>query len=188
MSTFQSESDLDEVYPQPHPLAKSKAISFIDPHSETFINHSPLAMVSSVDESGFPDVSPRGGKPGFVKVLDKHTLAFADSAGNNRLDTYRNLVKQPQVGILFTIPGIEEVLRVKGSVSLSRDPEVLEAFAEKGKPAKLVVMISVKELFFHCAKALMLAKPWDSETHVDRDVLPSLLQIIKDQQALATSE
>ncbi len=184
MSTFQSEADLAQVYPQPHPLAKSKAIGFIDPHSATFIAHSPLTLVSSVDEWGFPDISPRGGEPGFVKVLDTHTLAFADSAGNNRLDTYKNLVARAQVGLMFIVPGVDEILRVKGEATLSREPELLEAFAVKDKPAKLVMVVKVKELYFHCAKALMLAKPWQSETYTERDFLPSLLQIIKDQQAL----
>lgn len=183
VSTFQSEADLAQVYPQPHPLAKSKAIGFIDPHSETFIAHSPLVLVSSVDEFGFPDISPRGGDKGFVKVLDSHTLAFADSAGNNRLDTYKNLVKQQQVGLMFMVPGVDEILRVKGEATLSREPELLEAFAVKEKPAKLVMVVKVKELFFHCAKALMLAKPWQQETYTQREFLPSLLQIIKDQQA-----
>ena len=184
MSTFQSKADLAEVYPQPHPLAKSKAIGFIDPHSETFIAHSPLVLVSSVDEFGFPDISPRGGDQGFVRVIDKQTLAFADSAGNNRLDTYTNIVNHQQVGLMFMVPGVDEILRVKGEVTLSRDPELLNAFAVKDKPAKLVVVVTVKELFFHCAKALMLAKPWSESTYTQREFLPSLLQIIKDQQAL----
>ncbi|MCY9876951.1 pyridoxamine 5'-phosphate oxidase family protein [Vibrio natriegens] len=125
---------------------------------------------------------PRGGDAGFVKVLDDKTLAFPDSSGNNRLDTLTNLVTNPKVGMLFVVPGIEDVVRVKGTASIRCDDEIRErCLDEKTKP-KLAITVTVDSLLFHCPKALLKSKMRSNDAFVDREFLPSLLKIIQDQQ------
>lgn len=180
MSQITSQEQLDELYDKPFPLALTKEISELEQHAISFIEHSPFALISTSDKNGFADISPRGGEAGFIKVLDSKTLAFADSAGNNRLDSLRNIVAKPEIGLLFMVPGIGEVIRVKGIASLHRDEDLLSLFSESKTP-KLVVKIHIETIFFHCPKAIAIAKLWSMENHVDRAFLPSLLRIIQDQ-------
>lgn len=181
MSQISEPTQLDELYNEAHPLALKKEIDGLEQHSITFIEHCPFIIMSTTDENGFADVSPRGGDAGFVKVLDSNTIAFADTAGNNRLDSLRNIVERPEVGLLFMIPGIGEVVRLKGHASLHTDNETLALFAKNTKLPKLVVKISVHKLLFHCPKAIAIAKLWSEENKVERSFLPSLLSIIQDQ-------
>tara|TARA_R110001606_G_scaffold85379_1_gene193597 strand:+ start:11414 stop:11974 length:561 start_codon:yes stop_codon:yes gene_type:complete len=181
MSQISEPKQLDELYNEAHPLALKKEIDELEQHSITFIENCPFIIMSTSDKNGFADVSPRGGDVGFVKVLDSKTVAFADTAGNNRLDSLRNIVERPQVGLLFMIPGIGEVVRIKGTASLHTDNETLDLFVENNKPPKLVVKISVHKLLFHCPKAIAVAKLWSETNKVERSFLPSLLNIIQDQ-------
>ncbi|PYF79910.1 hypothetical protein DFP75_10775 [Marinomonas alcarazii] len=181
MSKLSEPQQLDALYKEAHPLALKKEIDALEQHAITFIKHCPFMIMSTSDENGFADVSPRGGDAGFVKVVDANTLAFSDLPGNNRLDSLRNIVERPEVGLLFMIPGIGEVVRVKGTASLHTDKDTLELFAEDNKPPKLVVKIQVHKLLFHCPKAIAVAKLWSEENKVERSFLPSLLAIIQDQ-------
>ncbi|MCW4628620.1 MULTISPECIES: MSMEG_1061 family FMN-dependent PPOX-type flavoprotein [Marinomonas] len=180
MSQITSLEQLETLYDQPHPLAVSKEITELEQHAITFIKNSPFILISTTDKNGFADISPRGGEAGFVKVLDAKTLAFADSAGNNRLDSLKNILAKPEIGLLFMIPGIGEVVRVKGIASLHRDKDLLSLFSDPKTP-KLVVKVHIETTFFHCPKAIAIAKLWSMENHVDRAFLPSLLRIIQDQ-------
>ncbi|MGO2509786.1 MAG: MSMEG_1061 family FMN-dependent PPOX-type flavoprotein [Vibrio hibernica] len=184
MSKISSQEQLNQLYPQAHPLALSKAIQELEQHSRTFIEYSPFIIISTVDNNGFIDVSPRGGQPGFVKVIDNKTIAFPDSAGNNRLDNLRNIIERPQIGILFAIPGIKEVVRLKGTASLHTESELNKICLDGDKESKVAIKIDIEECYFHCPKAIHIAKLWDIDTHIDRDFLPSLLQIIKDQKGI----
>jgi len=181
MSKINEPKQLDELYNEAHLLALKKEIDELEQHSITFIEHCPFIIMSTLDKNGFADVSPRGGDAGFVKVLDAKTIAFADTAGNNRLDSLRNIVERPKIGLLFMIPGIGEVVRIKGTASLHTDNETLDLFVENNKPPKLVVKISVHKLLFHCPKAIAVAKLWSEANKVERSFLPSLLNIIQDQ-------
>ena len=181
MSQISEPKQLDELYNEVHPLALKKEIYELEQHSITFIEHCPFIIMSTSDENGFADVSPRGGDAGFIKVVDSKTIAFADTAGNNRLDSLRNIVERPEAGLLFMIPGIGEVVRIKGTASLHTDNETLNLFVENNKLPKLVVKISVHKLLFHCPKAIAVAKLWSEENKVKRSFLPSLLNIIQDQ-------
>jgi PPOX class probable FMN-dependent enzyme len=181
MSQICEPEQLDALYNETHPLALKKEIDELEQHSITFIEHCPFLVMSTADKNGFADVSPRGGDAGFVRVLNSKTIAFADTAGNNRLDSLRNIVERPEVGLLFMIPGIGEIVRIKGTASLHTDIDTLNLFAENNKPPKLVVKISVHKLLFHCPKAIAVAKLWSEENKVDRSFLPSLLSIIQDQ-------
>jgi uncharacterized protein len=173
--------DLSTLYPAPSALAKAKQIDHLDKHCRRFIELSPFLCLGSTNAEGKTDVSPRGDPPGFVKVLDSKTLAIPDRPGNNRIDSIKNLVDQPSVGMIFFIPGIEETLRVNGRAELSTDPRLLATMTVEGKTPKLAIVVHVEETFLHCAKALKRSKLWDANRHQPRNVLPSLAQMIVDQ-------
>jgi PPOX class probable FMN-dependent enzyme len=173
--------DLSALYPAPSPLAKIKQIDHLDKHCRRFIELSPFLCLGSTSAEGKTDVSPRGDPAGFVKVLDDKTLAIPDRPGNNRIDSIKNLVDQPSVGMIFFIPGIEETLRVNGRAELSTDPKLLETMTVEGKTPKLAIVVRVEEAFLHCAKALRRSKLWDASRHQPRNVLPSLSQMILEQ-------
>lgn len=167
-------AELDELYRPPHPLVLTKQQDAIDEHSARFVRASSLVILATTSEAG-TDASPRGGPPGFVAVLDAGHLAFGDLSGNNRIDSYRNLVEHPEVGMLFLVPGMEETLRVNGRASLTTDPEILEATTIDGRTPKVAVVVEVAEAFVHCAKALRRSGVWDPSTWgaADGDDAPS---------------
>lgn len=176
-------ADLDQIYKPPGKLVLDKALPLVEKHGRSFIGLSPFCVVSSAGPDGGVDVSPRGGEPGFVHVSeDGQTVYLPDRPGNNRLDTIRNLLAGPgRIGLMFMIPGFDDVYRVNGRASASSEPELLEQFVEFGKTPRLVLRIAVEEAFFHCPKAIMRAKLWDPEAQVDRSALPSGAEMIFDQ-------
>ena len=169
------------IYPPAKDRAVKKQLAHLDHHCRQFIALSPFAVLSSSNATRTMDASPRGGAPGFVKTLDQHTLLIPDAPGNNRLDTLENIVATGQLGLLFLIPGVEETLRVNGAAVLTTDEATLKLFAEERRPPKLVIQVSVKEAYLHCAKALMRSSLWDTERHLDRAALPTMGQMLKDQ-------
>ncbi len=179
-----SENALRSIYKQPGRGALDKQIAAIDAHCRRFIALSPFLCIGSARASGLADVSPRGGEPGFVHVLDDTTLAMPDRPGNNRLDTLTNLVAEPAVGLLFIVPGIDDCLRVNGLARISVEPDLMARFSVEGKPPRSVMLIEVREAYLHCTKALRRADLWNPDAHVARDALPSAGQIFKDHCAL----
>ncbi|MGE0213777.1 MAG: pyridoxamine 5'-phosphate oxidase family protein [Parvibaculaceae bacterium] len=174
---------LRELIGTPGDLASRKVMTRIDVHARDFIARSPFLCLSSADASGRADVTPRGDPPGFVRVLDETTIAIPDRPGNNRLDTMSNILANPNVGVLFFVPGFEDMLRINGRAWLSRDPAILSVAAVNGKTPKLAICVRVDELFFHCAKALKRSHLWDPTSRLDRRSMPSLAQIILEQTA-----
>lgn len=172
---------LEAAYPKPSPVAAAKDIGRIDPHIRRFISMSPFCCLATSDGNGRMDVTPRGDKPGFVKVLDDKTLALPDRPGNNRLDSLRNIVVNPGVGLLFLIPGFEETVRINGTARLSVDERLLSAMAAEGKNPRSALVISVNEAFLHCAKAFRRSRLWDPAAQVPRSTMPSLSAIIGEQ-------
>ena len=177
----ESKVELREIYGEPSGLAVVKQIDHIDPHCRQFIALSPFLCLGTSDQEGRQDVSPRGDLPGFVKVLDERTLAIPDRPGNNRLDSLGNLQANPNVGMIFLVPGVDETLRVNGIASLSTDPALLAAMAVNGKPPKAAIKVAVREVFFHCGKALKRSKLWEPASQVPRSTLPSLARMIIEQ-------
>jgi PPOX class probable FMN-dependent enzyme len=178
---IQTTDQLRALYKAPSERAVLKELTHIDPHLKRFISLSPFLVISSGDQIHRMDCSPRGGDPGFVKVLDQQTLLIPDSIGNNRLDTLTNIIATSQVGLLFFIPGIDEVVRVNGQATLQTDTELLNQFdALKNKP-KLVIKVYVEAAYMHCPKALMRSKLWSIESHQPIDAMPTLGEIIRDQ-------
>jgi uncharacterized protein len=150
---------------------------------------SPFCVLATSGADGSVDASPRGGNPGFVGVTGPNTLVMPDRSGNNRIDSFRNIVEGSGfVHLVFFVPGIDETLRVGGRGSLSADPELLAAMVEFGKPPRAVLRIDVNEVYFHCGKALMRSKLWSADTRVERSVMPSISTVIHDQTSLGEPE
>jgi hypothetical protein len=168
------------IYRRPVGSPVDKVIHRLDAHCVDFVAKSPFFVLSSADADGVCDGSPKGGPAGFVQVLDDKRLAWADFSGNNRLDSFQNLVANDSVALLFLIPGLDETLRVNGRAELVVDEELRERFAIAGKAARVVVVVTVEEAYIHCAKALRRAGLWSSETWPDRAELPSAACIVKD--------
>ncbi|MFG6207454.1 pyridoxamine 5'-phosphate oxidase family protein [Pseudomonas retamae] len=163
---------LEAIYGQPHERAVRKQIGFLNEDYQAMVRLSPLVIVSSIGVDGL-DNSPRGDKPGFVRIIDERTLALPDRPGNNRIDTLRNVLHDPRVSLLFIIPGIGETLRVHGTAQISAEPELLKSFAVNGKAAKTVLLVTVEAAFFHCSKAFVRSDAWNPQTHLPRSALPS---------------
>ncbi|MEQ8266177.1 MAG: pyridoxamine 5'-phosphate oxidase family protein [Parvibaculum sp.] len=178
---LKTEDALRTVYPEPSGGAVAKQLDFIDPHSRKFIELSPFLCIGTSRPDGLADVSPRGGEQGFVHVLDERRLAMPDRPGNNRLDTLTNIAHSPAIGLLFFVPGFEEMLRVNGTATTSVEPELMARFVVDGKQPRSVMVVEVKEVYFHCTKALKRSGLWKVEKHVPRDTMPSFGQIFRDQ-------
>jgi uncharacterized protein len=179
-----SVSELRSLYREPSKPSLAKQIDHLDQHCRTFIGHSPLVLLASGDSSGCIDVSPRGGRPGFVQVLDDHCLAIPDLAGNNRLDSMTNLIDRPGVGLLFFIPGLDETLRVNGTATITTDPRVMEACTHHDLRPRVAIGVDVKEVFIHCAKALRRSSLWEPEKWPDLSDMPTVACILADHYAL----
>ena len=179
-------ADLDTLYKPVSPLAKAKSLAQVDRHGRAFIALSPFCVIAAAGADGSMDVSPRGGGPGFVRVSeDGGVLMLPDRPGNNRLDTIRNLLSgDGAVGLMFMIPGFDDIYRVNGKASGTDDAALLASFEDFGKPPRLVLVIAVQEAFLHCPKAMMRAQLWDDESRVDRSVMPSLTEMVFDQLGL----
>jgi PPOX class probable FMN-dependent enzyme len=179
-----SEAELRAVYKQPTPLAVTKEIGRLDPHCRRFIELSPFICIGTMTPNGRSDVSPRGGEPGFVAVLDDNHLAIPDRPGNNRLDTMLNILKQPAVGLLFFVPGVEDMLRVNGVAQITMDDALMRRFMVQGKPPVSVMVVEVRQAQLHCPKAIKRAGLWDPASYIDRKTLPTLGKMLHDQLAL----
>jgi uncharacterized protein len=160
-----------------------KELPALDAHAVRFIGLSPLVVLSSSGASGAMDASPRGGAPGFARVLDAHTLLIADAPGNNRLDTLQNIIETGQLGLLFLVPGMDETLRVNGAAVLSTLEADLKLCEDARRVPKLVIRVTVQASYLHCAKALMRSALWDATRHIDRAAMPSMGEMLRDQMA-----
>jgi PPOX class probable FMN-dependent enzyme len=172
--------ELYERYAEPEQAVRTKAVASFDEHCRAYIALSPFVLMATTDAEGNCDVSPRGGAPGFVSVIDDTRLAIPDASGNNRLDSLRNVVQSGRIGLLFLIPGMAETLRVNGRACISTDPELLARHDSKGKPPKALIGVDLDEAFLHCAKAFMRSTLWDPASWPDRAGLARPAQIWKD--------
>jgi hypothetical protein len=168
--------------------AALKDIGRIDGHMGRFIALSPLCLVATADASGKQDVTPRGDPPGAFKVLDEHTLALADRPGNNRLDTLKNLLENPEIALIFLLPGVNDTVRVAGTARLSVDPGLLESMAVQGKVPKCAIVISVRQAYLHCAKALLRSRLWSGEYAQPKGTFPSISRMVGDQIGLSEGD
>jgi PPOX class probable FMN-dependent enzyme len=182
-------SDLATIYPKPSPRVIAKARPEIDAHAKNFIAMSPFCVLATSGSDGSVDASPRGGNPGFVHVAGPNQLLMPDRSGNNRIDSFKNIVEGSGfVQLIFFVPGIDETLRVGGTGKLSAEPELVASMEEFGKPPRAVLSIAVREAYFHCGKALMRSKLWSPDVQVRRAEFPSISQVIHDQTRLGEPE
>jgi PPOX class probable FMN-dependent enzyme len=182
-------SDLATIYPKPSPRVIAKALAEIDAHAKKFIAMSPFCVLATSGSDGSVDASPRGGNPGFVNVAGPNLLLMPDRSGNNRLDSFRNVVEGSGcVQLIFFVPGIDETLRVGGKGRLSAEPDLLASMEEFGKLPRAVLSINVYEAYFHCGKALMRSRLWSLEARVERSSFPSIGEVIHDQTKLGEPE
>jgi uncharacterized protein len=176
--------ELRAILGTPGEGAVRKDIGRIDPHGRAYIARSPFALVGTADASGRCDVSPRGDAPGFALVVDEHTLALPERPGNRRGDTLTNVIDNPEIGILFLVPGIEETLRINGRARVVRDAALRERMTAQGRAPALAIVVDVREAYFHCAKAFRRSKLWDPAGHAARDELATLGEVMRDQLCL----
>lgn len=173
-------------YRLPSQMVRDKEIDRIDRHCRAFIEISPWATLATADADGFPDVSPRGGEPGFIKVLDEHRLVLPDRPGNNRIDSLRNVAVNPRVALMFLVPGIEETLRVFGTASVAEPADVEVDLTEFGRPPRSVLVLHVHRAYFQCAKSLMRSGLWEPEKWPGRGDFPPIGQVFRDHCQLPT--
>jgi uncharacterized protein len=170
--TVTSVEQLEAIYGQPSGAAVWKEVDHITPEYRAFVEAAPFFALSTCGPEGV-DCSPRGDAPGFVRVADEKTLMIPDRRGNNRIDSLRNIVRDPRVSLLFLIPGIGETFRVIGRATISTDPALCESFVFADKTPRSVIIVAVDSVYFQCSKAIVRSKLWDPASIVDRKSLPS---------------
>ena len=168
--------------------AQLKDIGRIDVHMGRFIALSPLCLIATADAAGKQDVTPRGDPPGAFKVLDEHTIALADRPGNNRLDTLKNLLENPEIALIFLLPGVNDTVRVAGTARLSVDPELLASMAVQGKAPKCAIVVTVRQAYLHCAKALLRSRLWSADYAQPKGTFPSISRMVGDQIGLTEED
>jgi len=188
MAAISSENELRALHSPPKARTLAKQLDRLDRHCRRFIQLSPFVVMATSDADGHMDATPRGGDPGFVKVADHGTLLLPDRPGNNRLDSLSNLTEHPEIGLLFMIPGVDETLRVNGTVELRTDTDLVEPFRVGRRAPAVVLRITVREAYLHCAKALMRSHLWDPRAQIDRSELPTLGEMLRDQTGSGKAE
>jgi PPOX class probable FMN-dependent enzyme len=174
-----SAEQLKELIGAPHEAVVKKMVTQIDSHIENFIAQSPLFFLATSAASGRADVSPRGDHAGFVKVLDNNKIVFADRPGNRRTDSMLNMLENPQVGMIFLIPPLEEVLRINGRATLTRNEDFINNMQFEGKTTGIAIVIEVEECFIHCPRAFKQAGLWTYENWTPKDELPDVMEMFR---------
>lgn len=173
-----TEDELRAVVGEPPQHSVAKVVTAIDHIARAFIEHAPFAFVASAGEAGRLDVSPKGDPAGFVKVLDEYTLAVPDRLGNRRLDTFQNVLRNPNVGIIFIIPGVTHTLRVSGKAIIVRDAFLRDAMKVNGKAPDHVLVVGVERVFGHCPKCMIRSGLWRPDTWGEPTAVPSFAEML----------
>lgn len=173
-----TEAQLREALGHPSRAVRNKAVSFLDVATRAFIARSPFVLIGTADAQGHQDISPKGDPPGFVQVLDEHTLLIPDRPGNRRADTFTNILQNPQVALLFMIPDRAETLRVNGRAQIVRDAPLRQRCALNGKAPNFLIAVTVQEAFFHCSKCVVRSRLWSQQDWPQTADLPSLAEML----------
>jgi hypothetical protein len=177
MAAIATIEQLEAIYGQPNEASTVKVADWITPHYRALIEKSPFAALATCGPEGL-DCSPRGDLPGFVRVHDDRTLMMPDRRGNNRVDSLRNIVRDPRLALLFLFPGSGSTLRVNGRAQVSIDPDLLASFEVDGKPPRTAIVMTVEEIYFQCARAIVRSDLWNPQKHIDPASLPTPGQIL----------
>ncbi len=180
MARIETMESLRAIYGAPKGRSVAKQLDRLDRHCRSFIALSPFVILATQGADGFGDATPRGDHPGFVTVADDTTLILPDRVGNNRIDTLSNIVERPGIGLIFLIPGVDETLRVNGTAVIDDDLALRSAHMAEGRIPATVLVVTVREAYLQCAKALMRSKLWAEESRVPRDRLPTMGEMLKD--------
>lgn len=186
-STINSEEELRALIGSPSELVNNKVISKMDENCLDFISKSPFLVMSTSDDHGSCDVSPRGDHAGFVLVIDESTLIIPERPGNKRIDSMRNILSNPNVGLIFIIPGLGETLRINGKASLVTDDDLMDKMQARGKKPVLGIGVEIEECFIHCAKAFKRSGLWESESWLVKEELPSAAKMLFEHAKLPDS-
>ena len=178
---IRSEAELRALLGYPSERAANKVMGALDEHTRAFIAKSPFLLIASADQAGNLDISPKGDPAGFVHVLDDNTLAIPDRPGNRRADTFGNLLQNPKIGLFFFVPGKQETLRVGGEAMLVRDDWLREQMTVQNKTPELALVVSIREVFFHCPKCMLRSGLWEPEQWPNLLGVPSLGQALLKQ-------
>ena len=179
-----TEEELRKLMGYPSEIVTRKTIDYIDDHCRSFIEKSPFITIATSDLNGNFDVSPKGDPAGFVKILNDNLLAIPDRPGNRKADTLRNIIQNPNLGLIFLIPGIKETLRVNGEAKIVTDQKVLELLSCQGKQPSLAIIVTVKEAFMHCAKCIIRSQLWQEIVTTEERPIPSLAKVLVDHGKL----
>jgi PPOX class probable FMN-dependent enzyme len=178
MHRITTQDQLDALYGAPVQASLAKEIDYISDHYKAFIDKAPFVVVATVGPEGL-DCTPRGDPPGFVKVRDNKTVLIPDRRGNNRVDSLRNLVRDPRISLLFLIPGIGNTLRINGRAEISAEPELCASFAMRGNAPKSVLVVTAERVYFQCPKALVRSRLWSADAQIARSELPSTGEMLQ---------
>jgi hypothetical protein len=173
-----SDAQLTTLYGEASPASLTKEVDYLTAEYRTFVEKAPFVILASVGSEGL-DCTPRGDPAGFVRVVDARTVLIPDRRGNNRIDTLRNIVRDPRISLLFLIPGVGETLRINGRAEITTDPQLCASFAMDGKLPKSVLRVKAERVYFQCPKALIRSRLWSPDAIVPRDALPSAGQIMQ---------
>jgi PPOX class probable FMN-dependent enzyme len=184
---IESREQFRAIMREPSEKVTRKTLSKLDIHCKNFINRSPFILLTSADSDGNQDASPKGDPAGFVAILDDHTLAIPDRPGNHRADTIENIIQNPNVGIIFLGPGKTETLRVSGTAEIVRDEKLRTSMSVNGRLPNFVLVVTVKEAFFHCSKCMIRSKLWQPEEWPSLEGLPLLAETVVDAGKLDIS-
>ena len=180
-------STLHEHYGEPVEAAVACELDHLDKHHKEFIRHSPFLCLAAAGADGQPSVSPKGDAPGFVEIVDDHTLLIPDRIGNNKVETLRHVIDNPKVACIFFVPGIRETLRLWGEAQIVRDSQLLERSKVRERLPEAALLISVTKAYFHCGKSLIRSKLWNPKEHIAPGTFPPFGQVIKDQLGASES-
>jgi PPOX class probable FMN-dependent enzyme len=177
MSVIETVEQLEAIYGVTNDASTVKVADHVTPVYRPFIEAAPFAALATIGPEGI-DCSPRGDLPGFVRIHDPKTLMLPDRRGNNRVDSLRNIVRDPRVALMFLIPGSGTTIRVNGRAHLSIDPHLLASFEVEGKAPRSVMVMTVDEIYFQCARAIVRSDLWNPDKRVDPKILPTPGQIL----------
>ncbi len=187
-SIIESQEQLGELYRAPSRIVAAKKTAVLDEATAEFIARSPFVLIATVGADGGLDVSPRGGPPGFVRVLDDHHLALPDLNGNNLIDSLSAVVASGRAGLLFVVPGKEETVRVNGPAWVTTDPATLDRWNDELRRPTTAIVVRAEEVFMHCAKAFRRGRVWDPESWHELADAPDGLDVLNAQGLVASND
>lgn len=176
--------ELVEMIGVPSERVATKVTPYLTPLLRQFVMASPYMLMATSNVDGSCDVTPRGDPAGSILILDDRTIAIPDRLGNKRIDSMRNILTNPHVGLLFLIPGTDETLRINGRAVITRDPDLLARLAMNGREPKVGIVVEIDEAFAHCARSILRSKLWEPSSWPDPDTIPTLAAMMAEQQRL----